>query len=125
VEVLENENVARYIYQSNHYRPSDNTVKHHAFMPPDDKKVSVFRTEGLAESEVWALSDAQGDRIVKARADIVIRVINATGLQIDPDDEPPRHANIVGWPSDKEASMEKALLLAKQSQLRMRPPIIM
>jgi len=54
------------------------------------------------------------------RADIQARFILKMGLQIDPDDTPPRHANIFGWPELKEERKSMAQELAAKAALRLQ-----
>ena len=112
--------LARYIYYRNHYRPSDNTVKYSAFMPPADKRLSVFRTSGLEEYAIWILGESLRAQPLKGRADITAAAVRETGLALDADDIPPRHANIVGWPDDHSAIELKALELSERSHLRLK-----
>ncbi len=42
------------------------------------------------------------------------------GLFIDPDDIPPRHANIIGWPDEDSAIKLAAIELAQKAKLRMK-----
>jgi hypothetical protein len=120
VELRKDENVARYLYERSKYRPGNKTVKHSAFMPPPDMLLSVFRTYGLMEDGVWALSDALGERAAVARADVVVLSIEKAGVLVDPDDEPKRHANISGWPSDLDSIVQIAIQLALNSHLTIR-----
>lgn len=111
------EPLSRFLFSSNNYRLSDNTVRHSAFMPPEDKRLSVFRTSGLQENEIWRLGDALRAKPPLGRADISALAINKSGLTIVPDDTPPRHANILGWPDEASAIKLKALELADRSHL--------
>jgi hypothetical protein len=113
------ETLARYIYSRNHYRSSDHTVKHSAFIPPKDKRLSIFRISSLSESEIWSIGGTLRAQSLLGRADIKALSIWETGLSIDPDDTPPRHANIVGWPNEDSAIMLKAIELAEKAQLHL------
>ena len=112
--------LARYIFHRNHYRPSDNTVKYSAFMPPADKRLSVFRTSGLEEQAIWTLGESLRAQPLKGRADIAVAAVEETGLAVDADDIPPRHANVVGWPDDHSAIELKALELSQRAHLSLR-----
>lgn len=120
MDVREEETLARYLFSKSHFRTSTNTVKHHAFMPPSDKRLSVFRTDELAEEEIWALGDSLRAEAMAARADITVLSVKATGLAVDPDEPPPRHACIVGWPPDESAILEKAVQLSLKALLKRR-----
>lgn len=112
-----NEILARYIYSKHAYRPSDHTVKHTAFRPRDGKRVSVFRTVGLNENEIWSLGETLRPKPLRGRADIATLDVLGTGLTVDADDVPPRHANITGWPAEDSAILLKAIELAEMAML--------
>ena len=112
--------LARYIFHRNHYRPSDNTVKYSAFMPPADKRLSVFRTPGLSEDAIWELGESLRKQSLLGRADIAAAVVSDVELAIEADDIPHRHANIVGWPDDQSAVKLKALELSERAHLSLR-----
>lgn len=111
------------MYSKSCYRPSDNTVRHTAFLPPKDRCLSVFRISGLNETKTWQIGERIGlqrSLPLLGRADIKAVAVNETGLSIDADDIPPRHANIVGWPNEVSAIRLKALELAEKAQLRLK-----
>ncbi len=93
--------------------------------------MSVARTAGLSENEVWDHADtyvAVESRAVLARGDllaerIVSVVVDDSQLALIPDEPPPRHANIIGWPSpeQKETRRMLALELAARATLTIRP----
>lgn len=121
IQVEPTENLARYIYSKSYYRPSDNTVRHAAFMPPKNRRLSVFRIFGLRENEIWELGDnLRTDQPLLGRADIKAGSVNETGLAVEADDIPHRHANIVGWPDDDSAIRLKALELAEKAHLHLK-----
>ena len=112
--------LARYLYSRNHYRSSDNTVKHSAFMPPEDRRLSVFRISGLQENDIWSIGDSLRTQPSLGRADIMALSVLQSGLLIDADDIPPRHANITGWPEEASAMKLKAIELAEKACLRLK-----
>ena len=88
-------------------RPSDNTVKHGAFLPSlSNLKISVFRIYNLVEEQIWALAaekvePARGQVI--GRGDLSVAQIVENKLKVTPDTNPiSRHANIVEWPDDRD-----------------------
>ena len=90
-------------------------------MPISDGELSVFRIQGLLEDDVWEtgkiyVSEPQG-KTLYARGDVMASVVFNSNLTIVPDDKPPRHANIVDWPVDKDAQKLIALELANQAIL--------
>ena len=114
------ETLARFLYTKNHYRSLDQTVKHAAFMPPGSKRLSVFRIHDLQENEVWSLGDTLRTEPPLGRADIKALDVAETGLTVDADDIPPRHANIIGWPDESSEIKLKALVLAEKALLRLK-----
>ncbi|MBK8980616.1 MAG: hypothetical protein IPM29_32330 [Planctomycetes bacterium] len=79
-------------------------------MPAKDGKTSVFRIGGLTDRSVLAIGKRQvGEkRGLHGWGVFAARAVLDVGLRFEPDDDPPRHANIVGWPEDKEAIIEMA-----------------
>jgi len=85
--------------------------------------LSVFRTSDLSAAENWAIGDAVGElrgKILLGRGDIKAAVINESRLSIDPNDIPPRHANIVDWPDDDSAIKLIAIELADRASFYQR-----
>jgi hypothetical protein len=119
----DNEILGRYLFSKTHFSSQNNIVKSSAFMPPVDLHLSVFRTKGLDEKAIWDI--AENEIIKKAtspctlygRADILSMKVKSTGLEIDPDNIPPRHANIIGWPSEKDKQKLFAIELAREASL--------
>jgi hypothetical protein len=91
-----------------------------------------MRTQGLDEGDVWTLGDAvaaPSSRTVYARGDFLAPHVRASfvdtwRLSVRPDDNPPRHALIEGWPSHDDApEIRKSLAqqLRAESTLAVRP----
>ena len=108
---------SRYLLQSGHYTASTGRVKPRAFHPAArDHKTSVFRVQELTERQIWSL----GDRYIAfplgkelhARAELSVEQTIEIGLQVEPAELPPRHANIVSWPIEKHEWMSRAQELA-------------
>jgi len=85
-------------------------------MPPDNLELSVFRIQGLGESEIWELGRKRL-RSIHGRAVILVRAVQETSLRVIPNKPSSRHANIVGWPREKEQQMSLAQQLAAQAEL--------
>jgi hypothetical protein len=120
------EEITRYVTQKSYFRPSDNTVRHNAFMPPKNNQLSVYRTTNVEPSEVWAIGDQyvavllQQDLIAKAVLNS--RIIYDCGLVIEDDPIPhERHANIVGWQTAPTETRLIAMKLAAAATLVRRP----
>jgi hypothetical protein len=89
-------------------------------MPPEDKRLSVFRISGLHENEVWSTGVNLRSQTLVGRADIKALSVLETGLLIDADDIPPHHANIIGWPEEASAIKLKAVELAEKACLHLK-----
>jgi hypothetical protein len=117
------EALARFITSKRWYSREKNVVKPQAFMPPSDFRLSVFRIDSLSESEIWkigfkkVISKMNQPRTLHGRADIQASSIMENNLQIDPDNTPPRHASIIGWPELKEERKSIAQELAAKASL--------
>lgn len=121
--MITDEPLTRFIFSRNHFSAAQNRVKHQAFLPPADLKLSVFRIAGLIEAEVWRIGDdiqaARSERI-RARADLPSNEVMRVGLRTIRDEPPARHANIVDWPSeDKDGRKILAMELAAVASLAM------
>lgn len=46
------------------------------------------------------------------RVDVVAKQFTTHGLEFDPNDEPPNHVNVVGWPVDADEQFELAESIA-------------
>lgn len=123
--ISEAESIARFLTHERHFSATKGVVKAGGFMPPPDLATSVFRTAGLSEARVWGMGQAYvrgyEGRGPLARADLVALEIITVGLRLQPDDVPPRHAGIVGWPLEKEAQKDLALELAARATLQVAP----
>ena len=77
-----------------------------------------MRTTSLQEKKVWSIGDwwvapTRGQNIL-ARGDVVTAELARFGLVVAPDEPPPRHANVGGWPTQKEARKSVAQRLAER-----------
>lgn len=124
IRINTSEDLARFIFSRSQFSPSNKRVKYSAFMPsPLNKGLSVFCISGLSEHQVWKIGETVGTQRnlpLLARADIKALSVTATGLEIDADDNPPRHANIVGWPEEHSAVILKAKELAEKAELHLK-----
>jgi len=84
----------------------------------------VFRLQELTESQIWSLGDryvaSPFGKDLRARAELSVAQIIEVGLQVEPAEPPPRHANITNWPIEKHAWMSRAQELAAVAILRLR-----
>jgi hypothetical protein len=121
--IKDDEPLGRYIFSKSHFSSENNKVKSSAFMPPADLQLSVFRTQGLDEKTIWNIAE---NEIIKkssspnklyGRAEILSFAVKSTGLELDPNNIPPRHANIIGWPQEKAKQKMIAIELATKASL--------
>jgi hypothetical protein len=112
--------LARYIFTKSHFRNSDRTVKYSAFIPPEDRRLSVFQISGLQDAEIWKIGEKLREQTLLGRADVESALVKTIGLGIVADDIPPRHANIIGWPEEASAIKLKAMELAKEAELHLK-----
>ena len=106
-------------------RAENKEVKYPAFIPPKSLKLSIFRISTLIEQEIWdlAVEKVEPSRgLVIGRGELTVFAIAEEKLQVAPDEDPnSRHADVVGWPIDRDAraTIAKALA-AKASPAKMR-----
>lgn len=118
--VAPNEPLARYIFSSRQFNSTQ--VKTAAFIPRDGE-VSVFRTLGLNEDEIWDIGNNHvaplSNRKLKARGDTAVN--HAINIKLTVEAETsnhPLHANINNWPDDRADQLALALDLANSATLR-------
>jgi hypothetical protein len=123
-QIHRDEPLARFIFSRRHFSPTKEIVKAPAFIPnPDDLQTSVFRIYDLIERQIRDVGEDVGrtqipPRSPRARGEIKVQSVINVGLGVLPDEPPPRHAEIVGWPrDDKPQQLEIAKLLAAVAQL--------
>lgn len=113
--ILDSEPITRFIFSSGHFARQSRRVKPNAFLPDANGETSIFRIQDVDADSIWAsgneVSKVSG-RTLHARADIATKAVRSTGLNVLPEEPPPRHGNIVGWPEGREDRMELAKVLA-------------
>ena len=128
------ERLSRYVFDRKHVNAE--RVHFRAFEPPADSvELSVSRTQGLDEEQVWVHGDtwAIGDsgRVIVGRGDFTVRQLaevraDAHTLVAVPSEPPPRHANVAGWPPPAAKEVRRSLaqqLAATATPVpRSRPP---
>lgn len=126
-EVDPNEPLARYLLSRSHFSVQKRLVKSSAFMPSPTGELSVFRVRDLAEKEVWALGNQHvavpQQRTLYGQANFSARIVTNAGLHVRPDDNPPRHADVVGWPVEKDAQKMVALELSQSATLLLKEDV--
>lgn len=118
--------VARYITSKRlRWKEGGFALKPAAFLPAMSGagrlELSVFRTDGLSEGEIWALAVRHVvplGRSLHGRGDLHARQVALTHppLSLDMDEAPPRHGNILDWPTDIDEQLALAQELAELAQ---------
>lgn len=117
------ESLGRYLLYSAYYSSSKNSVKPRAFLPPSDLRLSVFRIDDLQLEEIWEMGQKKviaamlQPRKLLGIADIKASKVQENELEVEPDNIPSRHANIIGWPEEKAQRMLIAQKLAAEAKL--------
>jgi hypothetical protein len=104
-------------------------VKERAFRRRDaDADISVFRTSGQDDEEIWAVgvrhvlperkAGNPGARI-HGRADFNAAAPISLGLALEFDEPPPEHVLVAGWPPARHERMQIAQELAARAFLRL------
>lgn len=79
----------------------------------------------LSQTEIWRIGDVVGeqrDKQAVARADLKKSSVLAIGLSVEmAPGVHPHHADVGGWPPEKERQKAIALELRAKSQLLLRP----
>jgi hypothetical protein len=125
-QVSDNEPLALFLTSSGHFSPEKAVVKPAPFMPnPKDGERSVCRhgTEPFAEL-IRLGTIYRPDATIYGAGVVLTSVVRGTGLTVEADEPPDRHANIRGWTwfaadpkMGKAANMEKALRIAEKTTL--------
>jgi hypothetical protein len=119
--ISEHEPLTRFIFNRNCFGAGS----WHAFEPhPDDRKTSVFRVVDLSEEAVWTLhTHIATNRALKGRADLFAAAAYKNGLDVEASEPPAKHADIIGWPLERDKVMLIAKELAAEAQfLRVPTP---
>lgn len=113
------ETLSRFVVYNRWIR-ADNTVRHIAFTPNKNGETSVFRISGIFDNEVWNIGEREvgikQNKPILGRADITASIILSNHLEIIPSEPPERHADITGWPEEKDKQKDIALELAEKAR---------
>lgn len=115
---------SRFITSKSHFSKTKLMAKYHAFLPMLNKvsnrwETSIFQINDLTEEKIWELAEEnitkKSGRSVYARADLFTLSITVDGeLSVEADNNPPKHANIIGWPEKKHERQHLANKLASR-----------
>jgi hypothetical protein len=121
--VQDREDLARFLFSDKQFSKSARRVNRHAFTPPENGRCSVFRISDIDDATAWQIGrdveKKRGERL-RARADISANSVRTLALDVvaAPKDHY-LHADIVGWPSEKEKVRAITLELATRASLRL------
>ncbi len=109
-QVGDEENLARFLTQSNHFNAV--MVKPTAFLPnPKNGQTSVFRQGNESREALWqaGAKHVAGEPNIHGVPIFTAKRVREAQLDVVAKEPPPRHANIIGWPSiASDPEMEKA-----------------
>ncbi len=116
-----NERLSRFIVNRNEFRPSDRTVKFKAFIPPKNKRLSVYCTSTLSEDDIWSIGSEfvakPRGKTLYGRADLLAQTVYALKQKVEPETTAHRlHADIIAWPDDRDDIQFLATQLAGKSK---------
>jgi hypothetical protein len=119
------ETVSRFLLHDE-IRAKDSTVRHGAFLPASNLKLSVFRVSSLSDREIWVLAAEKVEPTrgpVIGRGDLSVAQIVENKLKVTPDAvSTSRHADIVEWPDDRNLRATIAKELAALASPAIRRP---
>lgn len=122
VEVADEETLARFVLSSRNRSWTEKDgwrIKPPAFIPDPHDDLSVSRVGDLPESEIKSygkpVAEKQGKTLYGA-ALVSAGLVRSISLEVESDEGPPRHANVVRWPkeSDPKEQKSKRQLLAAE-----------
>ncbi len=110
--------LGRFATTKRHFR-KDKTPRPDLFTPYPYEELSVFRIDGFGLEEVKRLGKEvvrKSGKTLYGYATLTVEEIESSeeSLKIIYDNEPPRHANIAGWPSEKSKQKLYATKLAEK-----------
>lgn len=110
--------LARHALEKSHYR-ADGSVKPNAFRPAPDGSTSVFNITDLLHDEIVDIGNQYvaepQNRELKGWSEVRVQSVTDCGLNLDPDNNPERHVNIIGWPEERPKQLEIQLELSKKA----------
>ena len=135
-DIPDGERITRYILSKGQFAKTTGRVKYSAFIPMLNQKasrfeISVYRTTDVADVDIWEIgqkhvANPQSKKLY-ARGDLQAADIFHQNLQIEPDLSSNRphdlHANIIGWPREKDEQKMIAIELAKEATLESNPSL--
>lgn len=121
-EVDPSEPVARFLFSLRRdVRPQDGSIRPERLYPYKYVELSVSVLGSRTPEEIWRAGDAVGSELPEpkpciGRADLLAQAFYAQALKVVRVESPsdPGHADVTGWPPEKEAQKQIALdIIAK------------
>jgi len=113
--------LARFLTQEGHFSSNKGIVRSRAFMPNLNGETSIFGIDGLKNDQIIMIAETHirtySGKPPYGRAEIKSKEVYINNLKIIFDNKPERHANIVGWPLEKQDQKEIAIELARNATL--------
>lgn len=129
IDIQANENVSRFLTSKKQFVKSKSKVKYGAFLPNRNGETSVYRTTGISNTDIWLIGEKfvrlpiakrRGSCNLYGRGDIRAKEILNANFELVPKPRPhPRHADIMGWPENREHKQMLATMLASKSTLHL------
>lgn len=101
---------------------NDGTARPNPFMPSNRYgNTSCYRIKDIVTHDIWKISIEKVLKLSKnikkiyGRFDFQAKTIYDQTLLFDPNNKPYRHADIINWPSDKQAQKNRAQQIAAES----------
>ena len=121
-EVSREEEITRYLLEKNEIR-SNGKLHWRALLPNRDGETSVYRISGCSEQDIWitGLHDVAAVRgkVLIGRGDLKASSIYDKALTLRPDDNlTSNHADIIGWPEEKDRLQAIAIDLADEADVK-------
>lgn len=130
-ELEPNEDFTRFLVRADYFARTTGRVKPPALLPMFNQdsqrfETSTYRNRGLAAGDIWKLGYANVENVaehrkIKARCAGSFALV-AAPLSLDVNGAPfPRHVDIVGWPAEKHAQLQRATNIADKLTLELDP----
>ena len=124
--VADEEDLARFLTSSSLFNAV--MVKAAAFLPnPKNGETSVFRHGSLPREPLWQIAREHvgANRTVHGAAIVKVKHVRAAVLEVVAQEPPPRHANIVNWPSSQaDPDMAKAERIERAAQIAQHAELV-
>ncbi|MEM0963459.1 MAG: hypothetical protein AAGK21_13090 [Bacteroidota bacterium] len=81
----------------------------------DRPELSTYDVTSLPAKTVLGIAkevESGRGKPCKGWAQVPVGWFEEVGLEVDPDNDPPRHVNVLGWPDEKEDQIQVALEVA-------------